>query len=260
MYTFKVLEANTSDHPDLIASMHKLRYDIFHKELQWSVGLDLQDDQEKDQYDRPGTFYIVRVNTHGDVDATCRLMPTNKPYMLQEHYPRFISKEPIPESSDVWEISRSAASIQARKETPKILSELLTATIEFGLANDIKRFVSLTTVDKLLHAQEKKPNLFRMLTAVIGWDSKPMGELLDTPDDKSYALAHSVSFEMLEHFRKRHHFDKPFLYDFEQDDIGNITKVKELWHDNLIIRENLTETPRGTTGISPGGNLRAVLS
>src|SRR5690606_41965654 len=91
MHQFHVLQAGNNDpkSQNLFESMHHLRWDVFYNELGWRVGLNVPEgsEMEFDEYDCMGTYYIVRTNPEGEVDATCRLMKTSVPYMIQQHYP-----------------------------------------------------------------------------------------------------------------------------------------------------------------------------
>jgi len=225
MHYFKLIKANNEADADLLASMHKLRWDVFHKELNWSVGLKTHNCMEFDEYDADGVLYIVRINGKNKVDAMCRLMPTTMPYMLEEHYSHFVSYEPVPKDATVWEISRTCASQEARKNSNgTATAQIIAAAIEFGLANNIKQYVSLTTA-----------TVYSVLRRYVGWDSTPLGEKLATADDVSYSLKHTVSQEMLDRICQKNNFLTPFLFDFDE----NLTY--ETLNDNSFVRENQAE-------------------
>lgn len=179
---------------------------------------------EFDEYDVDGTFYIVRINEQNKVDATCRLIPTTKPYMLKDYYSDFIENEPPPQTDEVWEFSRTCAHPEAASTTNgKITAQLIAAAVEFGLVKGVKNYISLTT-----------DTLYPMLKRMVGWDPKMLGERKKTPDDMSYSLKYTVSYEMLQQLRKKNKIEKPLLYDFDK----NLSNPKELWHENLTIQQN----------------------
>lgn len=248
MYTFRVLQANSEEDADLLASMHHLRWGIFHKQLRWSVGLRVYNCMEFDEYDTDGTHYIVRVNDRTNkVDATCRLMPTSKPYMLNEHYSHFIENEPVPHTDDVWEFSRTCAHPEAAKSTNgKITAQLIASAVEFGLVKGVKNYISLTT-----------DTLYPMLKRMVGWDPKMLGDKKPTPDDVSYPLKYTVSYDMLLRLRDKNKIESPLLYSFDE----TLRNPKELWHDNHFIREEREQAPSHIRPeeFSGGGNIRPLI-
>ncbi len=158
---------------------------------------------EFDQYDCPNTFYIVHVDPSGDVDATCRLNPTNKPYMIAEHYPEFIENVPLPHSESVWEISRFCASEQARRESNgRITGQLIAAAIEFGLTQHITNYVALAT-----------DTVLPVIRRLAGWDPTPLGQRRATPDDFAYSVLYTVSHDMLESIRRKNNINGYLLFD-----------------------------------------------
>ncbi|PWG78859.1 acyl-homoserine-lactone synthase [Pararcticibacter amylolyticus] len=216
MSNFRLIRANDESQVEILASMHHLRWEVFSKELKWTVGLQTFNCMEHDIYDKDGSVYIVRVNDELKVDACCRLMPTSRPYMLGEHYSHFIMHEPIPNSDRIWEISRTCASQEARRGSTSITAQLIAASIEFGLTNKIESFISLTST-----------RLYPILKRVVGWDSCCLGNAMITnfeDNNESYALKHPVSYEALKIIRNKNHFSEPFLFDVDRD-LLNVTSV-----------------------------------
>lgn len=200
-YSFKLIEANDRENEHLLRSMHRLRKTVFYDELKWSVGLNIINDMEFDEYDRPGTKYIVRINEEGEVDATCRIIPTDTPYMIADHYPEFIDKIPMPNTNYIWEMSRFCASQEARKSSKgKVPGEIIAAAIEFGLVNNIKNYVALAT-----------DTVVPVIQRIVGWDPQKLSERKKTPDDYSYAVIYTVSLEMLIKIRTKNNVQGTLL-------------------------------------------------
>ena len=63
-----------------------------------------------DQFDGPGTHYVLAHDAAGRVSACARLMPTTRPYLLLQLYPQLFAACAAPCSADVWELSRFMAS------------------------------------------------------------------------------------------------------------------------------------------------------
>lgn len=93
--------------PSLMADMARFRHDIFIKRLGWS--LQVEDEMELDQFDRPDTVYVVGLDDYSRVIASARLLCTTGPYLLQSLFPQLTGEQPCPASADVWELSRYAA-------------------------------------------------------------------------------------------------------------------------------------------------------
>ena len=148
---------------------------------------------EFDQYDQADTYYIVHINDQGEVDATCRVSPTSKPYMIGDHYSDFVEKIPLPNCDEIWEISRFCASEDIRKASKgRITGQLIAAAIEFGLMKNIKNYVALVS-----------DYLIPIIKRFGGWDPQTLGSKRPTPDDISYSVIYTVCPEMLEQVKKK---------------------------------------------------------
>lgn len=122
---------------------HKLRFQSIIKRQNWDVPY--VKNMEYDNYDNPAAYYLIKRNGEGKAVGVSRLCSTEKPYMLEEHFPHLITKAPLPKSKDVWETTRfcvdSSLSPQERKQ---ILHHLVVAHLEFAIANNIKQIVAVT--------------------------------------------------------------------------------------------------------------------
>jgi len=174
-------------------SMLKLRYNVFVKELKWTAGLIINDEMETDQYDNNNAIYIFSKTEEGEVNACCRLISTNFPYMIHEIYPQSVSKIELPKCSTIWEISRFCTSQEIRGKTKlKIMAMMIGSVIEFGLKNGIINYISLST-----------DSILPVIRRYADWDPTPIGKLIDTPDDKSFAIILTVSEVMLQQACKK---------------------------------------------------------
>lgn len=250
MYEFKVIKYGSAEYEGVSGSMHHLRWQVFHNELKWTEGLIINDEKESDIYDAPGAYYIVRINGAGEVDATCRLIPTNVDYMLADHYAHFITEQNVPNSPLIWEISRACVSETAkaqaaRNKEPNVISQLIVGAIEFGLVQDIKHYISLTT-----------DTLYPFLHRVVGWDSKPLGPKMKTPDDVSYSLIHTVSYDRLQVIRKKNGISLPLIYDFDE----NIQNIREVTYDTPPIPKDGPPPTGAAGGFHSGHNPSPFLS
>lgn len=101
--------AGTSDTltSDLMSGLARYRHRVFVEKLGWE--LVCQGGAEFDQFDRPDTRYVAARRKDGELVGTARLLPTHRPYLLRDVFPELMHGQPLPNSSDVWELSRFAA-------------------------------------------------------------------------------------------------------------------------------------------------------
>lgn len=92
---------------DIYRKVGQYRQKVFVETLGWD--LQTRDGMELDQFDRPDTLYMVSQDDDGAVNGCARLLPTDRPYLLGEVFPALMNGQPVPCSSDVWELSRFAA-------------------------------------------------------------------------------------------------------------------------------------------------------
>lgn len=95
---------------DLDTALAQYRHRIFVEQLGWRLpGAD--EHFERDQYDRDDTVYVVAHDETGAICGCARLLPTSRPYLLQELFPGLLIDGMVPPRSEyVWELSRFAAS------------------------------------------------------------------------------------------------------------------------------------------------------
>src|SRR5574343_396117 len=94
--------------PDLESALAAYRYRVFVEEMGWP--LQAQIGQERDQFDRPDTLYVIARHPAGELCGCARLLPTTQPYLLDEVFPALMAGQPLPHSPGVWELSRFTTS------------------------------------------------------------------------------------------------------------------------------------------------------
>ncbi|WP_179958373.1 acyl-homoserine-lactone synthase [Chitinimonas arctica] len=142
----------------------RYRHRVFVEKLGWQ--LQCQDGLEFDQFDRPDTLYIVAQDFEGQVVGGARLLPTTRPYLLGEIFPQLLGDLPVPNSPDIWELSRFAAvdfsaaacaDVSPAKlplgqfSSPNAI-ELLRATLERAAGSGARRIITVSPlgVERLL--------------------------------------------------------------------------------------------------------------
>ncbi|MCY4044254.1 MAG: GNAT family N-acetyltransferase [Cellvibrionales bacterium] len=90
--------------PETKQALFEYRYKVFIERLGWDMAT--QNGIEIDQFDHDGTFHIIANSPEGEVVGCARLLPTTKPYLLEDVFPELLNGQPAPKSDDVWELSR----------------------------------------------------------------------------------------------------------------------------------------------------------
>lgn len=132
---------------DEIAEMHRLRYRVFKKRLDWEV--QISGDKEVDEFDALRPVYLVNRAQDGRVQGCVRLLPSTGPTMLREAFPVLLDGLAAPASPTIWESSRFA--IDLEQDTVGSVRGVATATyelfagmIEFGLSRAVTDIVTVT--------------------------------------------------------------------------------------------------------------------
>ncbi|MGV7217810.1 acyl-homoserine-lactone synthase [Bradyrhizobium sp. UFLA05-112] len=131
-----------------LASMYKLRYQVFKQRLEWSV--QSCGDLEIDNFDALHQAYLVQTSLDGRVEGSVRLLPAVGPTMVRDTSPVVLGGLPAPADPLVWESSRFAA--DASPDAPKgehglakMAYQLFAGMIEFGLSR-LNNIVAVTDV------------------------------------------------------------------------------------------------------------------
>ncbi|GAB6968864.1 hypothetical protein JCM25156A_29020 [Komagataeibacter kakiaceti JCM 25156] len=128
---------------DALAEQFKFRYRHFVTHEQWDVPF--YKGMEYDQFDTPAAVYLVWRDNAGAVRGMIRLLPTNRPYMLETLWPDMLPSTNAPSCANVWEITRFGV----ERDLPfslrrQISAELILACIEFSIINNIDTYLFLT--------------------------------------------------------------------------------------------------------------------
>ncbi|MGX8009651.1 acyl-homoserine-lactone synthase [Mesorhizobium sp. ORM8.1] len=126
--------------------MYGLRHRVFKERLDWDV--QTQEEMETDAYDGLNPVYLLLKGSDWRICGCVRFLPTTGPTMLRDTFPRLLGETTAPASARIWESSRFALDLPA--STPKAgglaqaTYELFAGMIEFGLANELTRIVTVT--------------------------------------------------------------------------------------------------------------------
>lgn len=132
-----------------IAQMYHLRAEVFGTRLNWDVAC--VDGEERDEFDELDPVYVMIRSASGQVEASCRLLPTTGPYMLKDVFPQLLGGREPPRDELVWEVSRFIVvpSDQGKGglgSIHRITQELLIQLIAVGLTNNLSSILAVTEV------------------------------------------------------------------------------------------------------------------
>ncbi|MEO7241585.1 MAG: acyl-homoserine-lactone synthase [Variovorax sp.] len=142
----------------VMSGVARYRHKVFIEKLGWELAC--QEGLEYDQFDRDDTIYVVARSASDSVIGIARLLPTSRPYLLGDVFPKLMGGLPLPNSDSIWELSRFAAvdfdstaksSPMAQFSSPLAIG-LLRETIALAARSGAKRLIAVTHlgVERLL--------------------------------------------------------------------------------------------------------------
>jgi len=133
------------------AGVSRYRRRMFIETLGWP--LDSPPGEERDQFDRHDTVYVVARNDAAEVIGCARLLPTRSPYLLAEVFPELLGGMPAPCAADIWELSRFAALDFNSDQTSALPSwssplavALLRQTLACAAAHGARRLITVSPI------------------------------------------------------------------------------------------------------------------
>ena len=140
------------------AELASYRYEIFVQTLQWQ--LPAENGREFDQFDRPDTHYIIARDSLGLICGCARLLPTTRPYLLDEIFPGLMNGQPAPHDTEVWELSRFSTkgtgelAPPSREDARARFCTLFAAVVEAAMAQGATRLITFTAmgVERILRS------------------------------------------------------------------------------------------------------------
>ncbi|WP_245452130.1 acyl-homoserine-lactone synthase, partial [Mesorhizobium waimense] len=126
--------------------MHELRCRVFKARLDWEVHT--EDELETDAFDELKPVYLLLKGSDWRIRGCVRLLPSAGPTMLRDTFPMLLGADSVPSTADIWESSRFAVDVppsapKAAGGLAQATYELFAGMIEFGLAHDLTRIVTL---------------------------------------------------------------------------------------------------------------------
>lgn len=162
MRTLSIRWETVHRHGEAWISHHRLRYRMFVERQGWSVPH--HECMEYDEFDTPAATYIIVVDEHDQALGTARLIPTTRPYMVEQLWPDLVEGL-LPHSDQVWEASRfgcdrALGAVRRRR----VIGQLIQACQEFGVVHGITSYLGVM------------PSwVFQNVIAAHGCPVKPLG-------------------------------------------------------------------------------------
>ncbi|WFU26757.1 acyl-homoserine-lactone synthase [Bradyrhizobium sp. CB1717] len=134
---------------DALASQARLRYRVF-VEQRGLPHLHFED-LEFDEFDTPAAVYLIWRDERRVVRGLIRLLRTDRPYMLKSYWPHLVTQA-LPESADVWEITRVCVDKSVTRIVRRtIIPELLSAVADYLERVEANGIVGVTRAHLLSH-------------------------------------------------------------------------------------------------------------
>ena len=131
------------------------RHKVFVEQLGWKLPL-AEAGLERDEFDRADTVYVIARDNQGKVCGCGRLLPTTKPYLLGSVFPQLMGEQPLPCSTEVWELSRySTQTVEgnppSHEESRRRFRVLLRTIVDTAIARGAQRLITFTvpTLERL---------------------------------------------------------------------------------------------------------------
>lgn len=180
-----------------LMEMHRQRKTIFMDELRW--GLEAPDGLEIDQFDAADAVYLIEADDpRGEISASARLLPTDRPHLLGEIFPHLCDGG-VPTSPRIWEVSRFCPAPRTPRGTPRraALARMIAGILETGLLFGLEEVTFVASA------------ALAPLALKIGWQARRLGAGAGRGRERVHAIAASVSQESLRAVRVRNGLTGP---------------------------------------------------
>jgi acyl-homoserine lactone synthase len=125
-----------------LASMFRARKEIFVDLLGWEVPV-IDGQYEVDEFDTEHATYILLSDPDGEHLASARLLPTNRPHLLDTHFAH-LCEGPPPSGRNILEITRFCLSRNQTAADRRISRKrLVSALVDYALAHGVTTYVGV---------------------------------------------------------------------------------------------------------------------
>jgi acyl-homoserine lactone synthase len=180
-----------------LMEMHRQRKTVFIDQMGWE--LDAPEGLEIDEFDSErATYLIVSDAPRAPVRASARLLPTNEPHLLGEHF-SYLCPGGAPRSEAVWEASRFCPAPDTPRGAPRrhLLGLIIAGILETGLlfGQEQVTFVASAALSPL--------------ALKVGWNARTLGPSQRHGRDRVTAFVADIDADGLKEVRRRHALGSP---------------------------------------------------
>lgn len=145
-----------------LRAMFEARKRVFIDLLRWNLPV-LADRYEVDQFDDGHAIYLILAGPAREHLASCRLLPTTRPGILNTLYPQ-LSDTRLPQGEDVYEITRFCLSRDLKAaDRRRARDTLVRAIAHFGIEHGIRIYTGVAEIAWLQQI------------LAFGWRCAPLG-------------------------------------------------------------------------------------
>lgn len=152
--------SNIHLHGSLWAEHHRLRHKLFIERLGWEIPT--AEGMEYDGYDTPSAHYLLVSGADNQLAGMARLIPTTRPYMIEQLWPDFM--EILPKTKAIWEASRfGVAPHLPPSERERVSKEIVLGCQEFGVHHGIESMLVVMPTPIIYRLMARTGCPYRML-------------------------------------------------------------------------------------------------
>ncbi|WP_116091791.1 acyl-homoserine-lactone synthase [Sphingomonas crusticola] len=149
---------------ELLRRMFEARKRVFVDLLGWDVPV-IDGRYEVDQFDDGHCVYLVLTDDAHDHVASCRLLPTSRPHLLDTLYPQLCEAAP-PAAEDIFEITRFCLERDLpTRDRRRARDTLVCALADYALDRGIAAYSAIAERSWLTQIE------------AFGWRTRPLGPL-----------------------------------------------------------------------------------
>lgn len=146
----------------MLDAMYRDRKRVFVDLLKWDVPVS-DGDFEIDQFDTEAAIYLIAVGDDGAHLGSFRLLPTTGPHILGSVF-AWLCDVPVPQSSNIFEISRACVSLRLRAaDRRRVRNQLISASVDYALLHHIRSYSCIADIGWLSQI------------LALGWYTRPLG-------------------------------------------------------------------------------------
>lgn len=195
--------SNQATYASQLDRYYRLRHEIYVGERGWNA-LERPDGREIDRFDTKDATHLLGLTMTGNVVAGSRLIPSWKPHLMSEVFPRLVDGKP-PRGDDVFEWTRVFVDRHLREpgRSCRAAGAIYCAMLEFSLQCGI-RYLTVVCEDYWIARFQS-----------MGWRPRRLGPPQESDGTTIVGLILEVTFQALATTRRSYRISRPILLPVE---------------------------------------------